>query len=73
MKAKILILSILFLCFGCTKQPEKQKVKLDWAIALHGGAGNMLPKTGAARLPGSHNPKPLWFREPFQYLLEEKR
>ncbi len=43
MKTKILIFSILFIIFGCTNQPENQKTKLDWAIALHGGAGNILP------------------------------
>ncbi len=44
MKTKVLILSILLLSFGCSNQPDKQKSRLDWAIALHGGAGNMLPK-----------------------------
>lgn len=44
MRTNILILSILFIVLGCSKQPEKQKVKLDWAIALHGGAGNILPE-----------------------------
>lgn len=44
MNTKILIFLTLFISFGCSKQPEKQKSKLDWAIALHGGAGNLLPE-----------------------------
>jgi len=44
MKIKTLILSLLILGASCSKQPDKQKVKLDWAIALHGGAGNILPE-----------------------------
>ncbi len=44
MKTKILILSLLLLIVSCTDQSNKQKSKLEWAIALHGGAGNILPE-----------------------------
>lgn len=44
MKTKTLILAFLIMGFGCSKQSTKQIAKLDWAIALHGGAGNIMPE-----------------------------
>ena len=38
----LLILAILFV--GCSKRHNKTEVKLEWSIALHGGAGNILPE-----------------------------
>lgn len=42
---KILPLILLALLFaGCTNKPNKPQAKLEWAIALHGGAGNIVPE-----------------------------
>lgn len=42
MKVKVLLVIALFIC-SCANKTNKPENKLDWAIALHGGAGNILP------------------------------
>ncbi len=43
MKVKGLFIIALFI-WSCSNKPNKPDVKMDWAIALHGGAGNILPE-----------------------------
>lgn len=43
MKVKILVVIALFIC-SCSNKSSKPESKLEWAIALHGGAGNILPE-----------------------------
>ena len=43
MKVKGLLIIALFIC-SCSNKPNKPEAKMDWAIALHGGAGNILPE-----------------------------
>lgn len=37
-----LVFAILFV--GCSNRSNKPQIKLEWSIALHGGAGNILPE-----------------------------
>ncbi len=42
---KILLLLVLAIIFiGCSNRSNKVQEKLEWAIALHGGAGNIIPE-----------------------------
>ncbi|RPH32292.1 MAG: isoaspartyl peptidase/L-asparaginase [Bacteroidales bacterium] len=43
MKIKVLLVIALF-TYGCANKSSKPEPKSDWAIALHGGAGNILPE-----------------------------
>ena len=45
MKGKSIIFTVLVvLLFGCTTNQKPGNQKIEWAIALHGGAGNILPE-----------------------------